>query len=83
MPDAGFRELLRCNDPVTLGFAEALLRDCGIAHFCADYNMSVLDGSIGALQRRLLVDAQQFERAVRTLEDAGLGGEVRRGAAGP
>ena len=48
-------ELIRTNDAVVISFAEALLRDAGIACFVADQNMSVLDGSIGILPRRLMV----------------------------
>lgn len=83
MSRSGFRELLRCNDPVLFGFAQALLRDRAIAHFTADDNMSVLDGSINALQRRLLVDADRWIEAARMLEDAGLGAEIRREEPGP
>ncbi|WP_182085862.1 DUF2007 domain-containing protein [Aureimonas sp. ME7] len=69
-------ELLRSNDPVLLSFAEALLRDAGIAHLLADSHMSVLDGSIGILPRRLLVDEEEIAQARRLLRDADLGHEL-------
>jgi len=42
-----------------------------------DRNMSVLEGSIGLLPRRILVDEEQESRARRLLTDAGLGHELR------
>ncbi|GIL02252.1 MAG: hypothetical protein BroJett030_21510 [Alphaproteobacteria bacterium] len=71
-----FRELLRTNDPVLLSFVEALLREGGIGHVVLDANMSVLEGSIGILPRRVLVDADAYRQAVRTLTDAGLDKEL-------
>ncbi len=69
-------ELIRSNDPVLLSFAQSLLKDAGIGHFLADAHMSVLDGSIGVLPRRLLVDGDEIERARRLLRDAELGHEL-------
>ena len=71
------RELIRSNDVVLLSFAETLLRERGIGHFLADYNMSVVEGSLGVLARRLLVDEDRFEEARRLLCDAGLADELR------
>ncbi|TIX76156.1 MAG: DUF2007 domain-containing protein, partial [Mesorhizobium sp.] len=48
-------ELIRTNDAVIISFVESLMRDAGIGCFVADQNMSVLDGSIGILPRRILV----------------------------
>ena len=48
-------ELLKTNDPTVLSFAEALLRAEDIDCFVLDVHMSVLDGSIGILPRRLMV----------------------------
>lgn len=70
-------ELLRTNDLVLLGLAEALLGEAGIACFVADAHMSTLEGSIGALRRRLLVPTDELEKARRVLRDAGLGKELR------
>ncbi|WP_061929605.1 DUF2007 domain-containing protein [Aureimonas sp. AU22] len=69
-------ELLRSNDPVLLSFTQALLRDSGIVHLLADSHMSVLDGSIGILPRRLLVDGDEIDQARRLLTDAGLAHEL-------
>jgi hypothetical protein len=39
--------------------------------------MSILEGSLGMLPRRLLVEDDQADRARRILIDAGLGDELR------
>jgi hypothetical protein len=70
-------ELLRSNDAVLISFVEALLRDAGIIHFVADQNMSILDGSIGILPRRVLIDAEREEEARHLMRDAGLGAHLR------
>ena len=73
----GMEELLRTNDPVTLSFVESLMRDAGIGVLVADQNMSILDGSLGILPRRVLVDAERIEQARRILRDAGLENELK------
>lgn len=70
-------ELMRTNDPVVISFAEALLRDAGIAFLVADQNMSILEGSIGILPKRVLVEADDEERARRLMSDAGIADEMR------
>jgi Putative prokaryotic signal transducing protein len=70
-------ELMRTNDAVLISYVEALLRDSDIAHFVADQNMSILDGSIGILPRRILVDADEEERARQLMRDAGLGDNLK------
>ena len=66
------KELLRSNDPVLLSFVEALLSEAGIGHAVLDTNMSIVEGSIGILPRRVLVDEDQWRQARRILRDAGL-----------
>jgi putative signal transducing protein len=75
-PEA-LRELVRTNDPVVISAIEALLKGAGISHFVADQNISVLEGSIGAFQRRILVDDDEVAAARRLLTDAGFGNELR------
>lgn len=70
-------ELIRANDPVLLSYAESLLRDAGFAPFVADGHMSVLEGSIGAIPRRLLIPDDEAAGARRLLREAGLGDELR------
>ena len=70
-------ELLRTNNPVTLSFVESLMREAGIGVLVADENMSIMDGSIGILPRRVLVEADRIEQARRILRDAGLENELK------
>lgn len=65
-------ELLRTNDPVTVSFAEALLRDAGIPFQVLDRHMSIMEGSIGVLPRRIAVDDADAAAARSLLVDAGI-----------
>ena len=71
------KELIRANDPVLLSYVAALLDDAGIEHLMLDGHMSVLEGSLGVLQRRVLVAEDDFAQARRILADNGLAGELR------
>ena len=71
------REIVRTNDAVLITAIEALLKGAGIPHLVLDQNMSVLDGSLGMLPRRIDVDNGYLARARRLLTDAGLGHELR------
>lgn len=66
------REMLRSNDSVMLSFAESMLRQAGIACLLADQHMSVMEGSIGAFPRRLLVGEDDWASARQVLTEAGL-----------
>ncbi|WP_420415556.1 DUF2007 domain-containing protein [Roseibium sp.] len=70
-------ELVRTNDPVLISFLESLLKDAGIKHFVADGNMSILEGSLAMIPRRVLVDSDQVEKARMLVRDAGLAHELR------
>ena len=67
------KELLRSNDPVLLSYVSALMDEADIGFVVADTNMSVLEGSIGALPRRVLVEAAKISRARGILTEAGVG----------
>ena len=67
------KELLRSNDAVLISYVGALLEEEGIAFMVADANMSVLEGSIGALPRRVLVPGDALKRAQAVLTGAGIG----------
>jgi Putative prokaryotic signal transducing protein len=71
------RELVRTNDMVLISAIVALLDAAGIKSMVLDQNMSVLEGSLGMLPRRILVADGQVLRARQLLEDAGLGHELR------
>lgn len=66
------RELLRSTDPTRLAFAQALLQGEDIDCFEMDVNMSVLEGSIGILPRRLMVRDEDFAAAEVVMRDNGL-----------
>ena len=63
------KELLRSNDPTVIAFAKALLSGEDIEVFELDVNMSVLEGSIGILPRRLMVRAADHFMATAILRD--------------
>ena len=67
------KELLRSNDPVLISYVSALLSESDIAFMVADVNMSVLEGSIGVLPRRILVKAERIANARNILSEAGIG----------
>ena len=67
------KELLRSTDPVKLAFAASLLRGEGIEAFQMDVHMSVLEGSLGILPRRLMVRDGEMFRAQAVLRDNEIG----------
>ncbi|RMF16109.1 MAG: DUF2007 domain-containing protein [Alphaproteobacteria bacterium] len=70
------RLLIRSNDPVVLSLATSILAERGIKAATLDTHMSVLDGSIGALPRRLVVADEDWAAACRLLREAGLAHEL-------
>ena len=69
-------ELIRTNDMVLISYIEALLDEANIAHMVLDTYMSILEGSLGVLPRRVLVDSSRMAQARRVLHAAGLGPEI-------
>ena len=65
------RELLRSNDPVRLSWLQALLADENIEAVILDAHTAVLEGSAGAIRRRLMVVDEDYSRSRRILADAG------------
>ncbi len=76
-------ELVRTNNAVLITAIEALLKSADIPHMVLDQHMSVLEGSLGMLPRRIVVDGDHWEVARQLLEDAGLAHELRPGSGGP
>jgi hypothetical protein len=72
-------ELVRTNDLVLISLIETLLSQAGVAFFVADQHMSAVEGSVGFLPRRIMVDSRERERARRLMREAGLSGELRDG----
>lgn len=70
-------ELVRTNDAVLLSWLTVALKEAGIESIILDHHTSVLEGSISAIPRRVMVDADDVERARRVLAEADrLGGRV-------
>jgi Putative prokaryotic signal transducing protein len=65
------KELLRTNDFVRLSWLQALLASAGIEVVVLDGYTSVMEGSIGAIQRRLMVRDEDEDRARRLMLEAG------------
>ena len=63
------KELLRTTDPTVMAYASALLKGEGIDCFPIDVHMSVLEGSIGILPRRLMVADEEYALAARVMRD--------------
>jgi hypothetical protein len=73
--------LLQTNDAVLISFVESLLNEAKVNHAVVDHHMSVMEGSLGVLPRRVLVDDADWARAVDILTHAGidLGGHPDEG----
>ncbi len=67
------KELLRTNDPVFLSWVEATLADAGIEAIVFDGYTSAVEGSIGALPRRIMVYDDDLDRAQRLINTAKAG----------
>jgi Putative prokaryotic signal transducing protein len=65
------KELLRTNNAVRLSWVQALLRDSRIDSLVLDHHTSLVEGSIGAIPRRLMVAERDFGRARALLTAAG------------
>ena len=66
------KEILRTTDPTQIAFASALLRGEGIEPIILDVHMSVLEGSLGVLPRRIMVADKQAWLATKILQDLGI-----------
>ena len=65
-------ELLRTNDITLIPLVKTLLEEEGIVTFELDVNMSVLEGSLGILPRRLMVRSADIDDARRILRMSGV-----------
>ena len=65
-------ELLRTNDLVLISYVQALLADEEVETVVLDQHTSVLEGSIGAIQRRVMVLSADLFRARAILDDIGI-----------
>ena len=71
-------ELVRTNDPGVISVIEGLLAGAEIPYQVTDRNMAVLEGSISAIQVRILVPDESEDEARELLTDAELGHWLQR-----
>ena len=65
-------EVLRSNNPVTISYACHLLDEGEIEYFLLDTHTSIMEGSIGAIPRRLMVIQQDLHMATTILKKANI-----------
>lgn len=71
------KEIIRTNNPALLSYVDALLKEAGHTYLIADQNISIVEGSIGAFPRRVLVAEDEEDAARQLLADADLGAELK------
>lgn len=64
------KELVRTNDAVLISWLMAALRDAGIQVVLFDTHTSILEGSVAAIPRRIMVDERDYYVASRLLAEA-------------
>ncbi|WP_366655961.1 DUF2007 domain-containing protein [Fodinicurvata sp. EGI_FJ10296] len=62
---------MRTNDVVRLSWISALLSDAGIECLVLDVHTSIMEGSVGAIPRRLMVADDDVASTIKLLTDAG------------
>jgi hypothetical protein len=62
------KELFRTHDPVLLSWTTAVLKDSGIEAIVFDEHTGVLQGSIAAIEKRLMVIDDDFDAAQRIIK---------------
>jgi hypothetical protein len=67
------KELIRTNDIVFLSWVQAALANEGIEALVFDQYVSAVEGSIGALPRRVMVVDEDFSRAQAIIKAAEAG----------
>jgi len=73
------KEIARTNDPVVISWMISVLAGQGIEAFVLDTHTSVLEGTAGAIPRRLMVIDEDLANARAAIEEAGGGKELRGG----
>ena len=72
------KELVRTNDLVLITLIEVLMKEQNIDYLVLDQNMSVLEGSVGAIPRRIMVLNDDLNQARRILIEADIGIELEQ-----
>jgi len=62
-------ELARMNDPVLISYILSVLEEEGIEAVVLDEHTSILEGSIGAIQRRIMVLEEDLPGARQIIDD--------------
>lgn len=70
------KELMATNNLVTISYVETLLDGADIDFLILDQNMSILEGSLGIIPKRIMVTENALRAARRLLKDAGLEKEI-------
>lgn len=70
------KELVATNNPVTISYIESMLEDSNIDFLVLDQNMSILEGSLGIIPKRIMVTDEMHLAAKQLLQDAGLAKEI-------
>lgn len=71
-------ELIRTNDPVVLSRITSLLDERSVHWVIFDHNISVMEGSIGAFPKRLMVAKDHLDAARDLVVEAGLGEWIKK-----
>ena len=64
------KELIKSNNPVLLSYIDALLNEADIFHEIADIHLGALDGMIGILARRVMVNEADLDAAREIIRTA-------------
>ena len=65
------KELLRSNDVILINWLQVLLKNDGIDTVVFDEYTSVMEGSLGAIQRHIMVSSNQYLNAWKIIKEAG------------
>lgn len=63
------KELIRTNDPVLLMTLETRLKSEGIDPLVFDTHASIIEGSISAIPRRVMIIDDDFDQAIGILQN--------------
>lgn len=74
-------EVLRTNDPVLISYVQAILKERGIESAVLDTNASIIDGSIGAIPRRIMVIDEDASQARALLLESDAAPSLNKGFA--
>ena len=70
--------ILKTVNLATLNYAQAILKEADIPFFTMDENVSIIEGSIGIIPRRLMVLDDDFADAVDVFKCAGLSDQIHQ-----